>query len=90
LPYLPIYTIADVRERLKVGQTRENHWLDFKYDLGKDNAENARDIAQFANASGGALVLGAEEDDQVFTGFHCVENPPELITRLDCPGSKWC
>jgi len=81
--YLTIYSQEDAHALLIIGQTREDHWLDFKSALGKDNAENARDIAQFANASGGVLILGAEENKQVLTGFTLVPDPPSTITRID-------
>ena len=83
MPYAPIYTPADVEARLVVGKTRENHWLDFKSQLGPDNAENAGDVAQFANASGGILVIAAEEADKVLSGFSNVRNAPKLIAHIE-------
>src|SRR5580765_6256057 len=83
MPYKPIYTQADVNARLVVGETREDHWIEFKSDLGDDNAENARDVAQFANASGGILVFGARESNQVLTGFSAVPDPSKVIVRIE-------
>jgi hypothetical protein len=83
MPYAPIYTPADVNERLIVGQTREDHWLDFKSQLGTDNVENAGDAAQFANASGGVLIIGALESNQILTGFTAVPDAPKVIARIE-------
>jgi predicted HTH transcriptional regulator len=83
MPYSPIWSSAQIHERLVIGQTREDHWLDFKSALGADNRKIARDVAQFANASGGTLIFGAQESKQVFTGFNGVSDPPNVITRID-------
>jgi len=81
--YLPIYTPADVIARLVVGQTREDHWLEFKGQLGGNNIENAGDVVQFANASGGVLVIGAQEANQILAGFDPVPDPPKVIERIE-------
>ncbi len=76
MPYVPIRVPADL-QRLVVNMTRENQWLEFKREPQTRNdqgrAECARDVGQFANASGGVLVVGAvgvfsatsEQDAQV-------------------------
>lgn len=83
MPYAPIYTPDDVKTRLLVGQTREDHWLEFKGQLGDKNVENAGDIAQFTNASGGVLVIGAQEANQILTGFEPVPEPSKVIQRIE-------
>jgi Schlafen, AlbA_2 len=83
MSYAPIYTPDDVKARLIIGRTREDHGLDFKDQLGKDNAENAGDVAQFANGSGGVLVIGAQEADQVLTGFVTVSDSATVIKRIE-------
>jgi hypothetical protein len=83
MPYIPIYSLTDIRHLLVVGETREDHWLDFKSELGNDNRENARDIAQFANASGGTLVIGAQESAQTLSGFINIPDPPKVISRIE-------
>jgi hypothetical protein len=83
MPYAPIFTPADLNARLVVGQTREDHWLDFKSQLGGDNVENAGDVAQFANASGGVLVIGAQESNEILSGFNSVPDPPKVIARIE-------
>jgi Schlafen, AlbA_2 len=80
--YQPIVSPADLH-RLVIGTTREDHWLDFKEALDSENRENARDIAQFCNADGGVLVLGAREADHILTGFSNVQNAPMVIGRIE-------
>ena len=83
MAYLPLSSVEEAKERLVAGVARENHWLEFKTDLGSDNIEIARDIAQFANASGGVLIIGAVETDQALIAFNPLPDPPKLIARLD-------
>ena len=70
-----------------VGTTRESHWLEFKRDpysgTDKDRVECARDVAQFANASGETLVFGADENDHVLAGFAPVSNAGVELQRID-------
>jgi len=83
MPYLPIRTVNDVAQRLLIGTTREDDWLDFKREPhargDQGRAECARDIAQFANASGGVLVIGADESAHVHSGWQAVPNPDDFI-----------
>src|SRR6266704_549497 len=81
--YQPIRSAADVQQRLIVRTTKENHWLDFKSALGGDGPENARDVAQFANASGGTLVIGALESARILTGFDNVPKPATVIAQVE-------
>jgi hypothetical protein len=83
MTYVPIYTPADVTTRLVVGLTREDHWLEFKSQLGGNNVENAGDVAQFANGSGGALVIGAQETNKILAGFDPVPDPSRVIERIE-------
>jgi hypothetical protein len=63
--------INDITERdiaaIVAAQVRESHTLDFKRDLpGRDSAarhEFCADVCAFANARGGDLVFGIDEDD---------------------------
>lgn len=46
---------------------KENQRLDFKREIGSgdnNNRELARDLCSFANADGGYMIIGAEEDGQ--------------------------
>jgi len=83
MAYLPLTSVDEAKQHLVAGIARENHWLEFKTDLGNDNIETARDIAQFSNASGGILVIGAVETNQTLTAFYPLPDPPKLIARLD-------
>lgn len=83
MAYSPIRSVADLQQRIVAGVTREDHWLEFKTDLGGDNRETARDVAQFANASGGTVIVGAEEDAEVFARYCGLANPALVAERLD-------
>src|SRR5205814_3573789 len=80
--YTPIGTTTDLAARLVPRITREDDHIDFKEepwatnDAGK--RECARDVAQFANASGGTVVVGAVEGDHVLEALKNVSAPDEL------------
>jgi hypothetical protein len=85
MAYSPIRSLDELTARLQVGQSSEDNCLEFKAPVpypGKsdreDRAECACDVAQFTNASGGSLVIGADERDHVFQGFASVRNPEQL------------
>ncbi|MGC4091367.1 MAG: ATP-binding protein [Polyangiaceae bacterium] len=76
---------ADVA-RLRDAQVHETTTLDYKIELklqkGDDRKELARDIAAFANAAGGDLIIGVEEArgaDGKSLGY------PESFPGFDCP-----
>jgi hypothetical protein len=66
-----------------VGTTREDHWLDFRREPHTRAEDCARDVAQFANASGGVLVIGADEAGHVLSGWQAVPGPDEYIRWVD-------
>lgn len=74
--YTPIRSRADVEAKLIIGVTLEDHWLEFKSEAWRpgDSKECARDVVQFANASGGTLVIGAEGQNEILRRFRAVEN----------------
>jgi Putative DNA-binding domain len=87
--YSPIRSLDDLRARLQVGVFTENDWLEFKGPVpypGKsdreDRAECACDVAQFTNAYGGSLIIGADEQERVFQGFAPVKYPEQLRTWI--------
>lgn len=78
-----IESVADFTRVVVMGETRESATLDFKSSYGerrsKDEAvrreaalELCRDIAQFANAWGGCLVIGVAEEKSVAASVHPV------------------
>jgi hypothetical protein len=92
MAYEPIRTPDDVTRRLIVHGTREDHYLDLKgldgnghiYNHNHDGTrECARDVAQFANGSGGNLVLGAAEQDHVLREFQDVPDPDAVVRWID-------
>lgn len=54
----------DCKEDLPIIRTRETANLDFKSQLG-DDFDIAKDVAAFANASGGTLLIGGAGGDQL-------------------------
>lgn len=83
MAYARIGTPNELTARVVPGQTREGDDLEFKAgawdrnDAGK--RECARDAAQFANASGGTIVVGAPEQDHVVQGFNDVPAAEDLM-----------
>ena len=83
MAYAPITTADDVTSRLIPRHTRENHYVEFKAIEERGRAwtrieECARDIAQFANASGGSIIVGAVEQDHMLVEFQNVAVRAEL------------
>src|SRR6267143_646290 len=87
MAYTPVRRTEDVVGRLRPGQTREDHHLDFKGDAYErtdaGRRECARDIAQFANASGGTIIVGVTEQDHVLHAFQGAPACDELIRWID-------
>jgi hypothetical protein len=85
--YTPITTTEDV-EALRMGIAREDHYLEFK-EIGNDGRswvrpeECARDIAQFANARGGTIIVGALEKDHVLVGLQDVGQRDDIPEWID-------
>ncbi len=80
--YTPIGTPAELEARVVPSQTREGDALDFKADPWPRNdagrKECAGDVAQFANASGGTVVIGVPEEDHLARSFKDVPEAAEL------------
>lgn len=53
----------DFLQRLIEDQIEESSKLEYKRELPKDYKELAKDISSFANASGGIIIYGIEEED---------------------------
>ncbi len=88
--YSPIRSLAEFERRVTFGETVESRHLEFKqaYDdrSKKNNArECARDLAQFANAEGGTLLLGVTETTHP-DGRHVASG---IVTVPDAIGEQW-
>ncbi len=83
MAYMPIRTREELTIRVVPGQTREGDYLEFKAEPWERNGDGrrecARDVAQFTNASGGTIVVGAPEQDHVVRNFQDVPAPDDLI-----------
>ncbi len=83
---MPIYsTITNAAQLPRIGDP-ETATLDFKATFGTHEGENERickSVAAFANAFGGSLVIGADDEK---TDYLCkymnVEEPKRLIQRM--------
>jgi len=68
-----IRTPVDFTAAVKVGESVESVWLDFKAEVNprdpKWQKELSRDVAQFANTFGGCLLIGIEERADMTTGL---------------------
>ncbi|MFE7076949.1 helix-turn-helix domain-containing protein [Streptomyces sp. NPDC057620] len=79
-------TADDVRRLLKNPQAAEDQDLDYKltaHDTGTaGGGELAKDIAAFANATGGVLILGLQEDRKTSIPVHAAPLPlPDGLRR---------
>jgi hypothetical protein len=87
MPYQPIRTRDDAGERLVAGVTREDHWLEFKGEPFANDPDGRRKclraVAQFANASGGTVMIGATSTGEVLDAFASVPNPDEHVRWID-------
>jgi hypothetical protein len=65
VPFRPIQVTSDLPD---IGVHRETYNLDFKSTVEKTQpSELAKDVAAFANADGGTILVGANEDKQTNT-----------------------
>lgn len=90
MPFKPLRSAADIVTHLRIGDSREDDFLEFKadrpYSDGSDSANRAEcalDIAQFANALGGAIVIGATEVNGVLAGFETAHEPEKLRSWIE-------
>lgn len=87
MAHQPIRTPEDVAARLTPGSTRENHWLEFKGEPFSMDPEGRRKclraIAQFANASGGTIVIGAKAVGEMLDSFASVANADDYALWID-------
>lgn len=81
-------TEADLAELL-AGQVPEGLYIDYKRDLygnaDADRREALKDISAFANAAGGHLIIGIDEQNGVPSSIPGIAgvNPDEVVLRLE-------
>ncbi len=85
--YSAIGTSAELAARVVPTKTLEDDALEFKADPWPRNDEGRRecaaDVAQFANASGGTVVIGAPQENHIVQGFKNVSTPAELVRWIE-------
>jgi len=101
----PVYirTVEDLDAVVKIGVTKENLVLEFKGEIDWDSKkkgydhkrkataqqETCRDIAQFANTSGGSLLIGVKErldpanGLKLAIGFESVNKPDGMNAWIE-------
>lgn len=76
-------------QELVLGQVPEGLRIDYKRDLygnsDADKRETLKDISGFANAHGGHLIIGIEEESGLASGIPGVANvnPDDVVLRLE-------
>jgi hypothetical protein len=65
--YSPIRSAADLPE--KEGAHNEGQHREFKSEPSTDRFELAKDVAAFANADGGTILIGAKGNGEYFGGY---------------------
>jgi len=84
MAWKPITTAAELAA-ITVG-TEESEMLDFKrdgYSGGQAGREIARDVAQFANAFGGTILIGADEADDKLTGLPGIPDAAKERSKVE-------
>ncbi|HCU37773.1 MAG TPA: hypothetical protein DGT21_20755 [Armatimonadetes bacterium] len=80
-----------VLEELVAGQVRESTTIDYKQELcvstDGEKKEFLKDISSFANAGGGHIIYGVEEDDNAaasrVAGMHVAEGQDQVWQQLN-------
>ncbi|MCM4083897.1 AlbA family DNA-binding domain-containing protein [Paractinoplanes hotanensis] len=87
LPRWAPQTTEDVQEAIDDGSLRENHWFDFKREVGSSDEARKKIAAALASFAidGGALIIGADEDkrsQQVTLAPQDLRGLPERVSQL--------
>lgn len=86
-------TAGDIENAVQRRALREDEDLDFKrrYGLEKEEgkAEFAKDVAAFANARGGLILVGVTETDEVADGVEPVAVDDEFSKKLYAAAAAW-
>src|SRR5690606_22664625 len=80
-------TLQDVIDLVEIRKENESQHLDYKKDVSHpDKAKNeiAKDISSFANASGGYLILGVDDEKKIIGIDKQIQNKPakEWINQI--------
>jgi hypothetical protein len=65
-----------------IGASYEREHLDFKQHPTGDNYEMAKDVAAFANRTGGVILVGAEEKNDCLVAYHPLPRDVADKTRV--------
>lgn len=86
----PISEITDEELRDLIDNQEENLWIDFKKkeyhedpkDREKHKREICKDVTAMANAEGGYILIGVNEQDKIAQGFFSVCNPEKVAQSI--------
>ena len=82
-----ISEITDQQLTDLIGNQEENLWIDFKQqnyhrdpnDQEKHKREICKDVTAMANAEGGYIFIGIQEESGIAQGFFTVDKPEEIV-----------
>ena len=83
----PISDISEQELTGLIGNQEENLWIEFKRqeyrrdpnDNEKHKREICKDVTAMANAEGGYIFIGIQEDSGIAQGFFTVDKPEEIV-----------
>ncbi len=85
--YKPFKTLQDFESRIRLGETPENIYWDYKSVLNSKNPTNiAIDMAAFANTYGGTILIGvSEKGTEELNGLKVAK---EFVPKIDAEAIK--
>lgn len=74
-----------------IGNQEENLWIEFKKmeykkdpaDLEKHKREICKDVSAMANAEGGYILIGVDENNKIAQGFFTVPDAKEIAESIN-------
>ena len=88
--YRPISDISEQELTGLIGNQEENLWIEFKRqeyrrdpnDDEKHKREICKDVTAMANADGGYIFIGVQEENGTAQGFFTVDKPSEIVSDV--------
>ena len=74
---IPELQYSDIEDLVIIREEKEGHHLDYKREIGnpdKAKKELAKDITSFANAAGGYLIIGVDNNNKIFGVEPTIQN----------------
>ena len=88
--YRPISDISEQELTGLIGNQEENLWIEFKRqeyrrdadDNEKHKREICKDVTAMANAEGGYIFIGIQEEHGIAQGFFTADKPDEIVSDV--------